>query len=234
MSVEGRPRILVVDDEPQLLRALKPALDAAGYNVSTAENGKSALAMMASQGCDAMVLDLGLPDMDGKEVISGVRQWSDVPILVLSARDVEREKIEALDLGANDFVNKPFAVGELMARLRASLRVRTQRHKETTSVVSGDLKIDFNTRRVSVMGEEIRLTPREYELVLVLARHAGRIVTHRQLIAAVWGPEATVDSQFVRVLVAQVRSKIESEPSNPRYILTELGLGYRFAVDSEP
>jgi two-component system KDP operon response regulator KdpE len=225
-------RLLLVDDEPQMLRILKPALTAAGYDVSTAIDGQSALARMASDGCDVVVLDLGLPDIDGKQVISRIREWSEVPIVVLSARDLEAEKIEALDLGADDFVNKPFAVGELLARLRAALRGRQYRFDANASFTAGDLEVNFATRRVFVMGEEVRLTPREYDLVRTLARHAGRVLTHRQLVASVWGPESQVDAPFVRVLVAQVRQKIEREPATPRIILTEPGIGYRLATET--
>lgn len=226
------PNLLVVDDEPQLLRVLKPSLIAAGFQVETAPDGRSALAHLASEGCDGIVLDLGLPDMDGKEVISAIREWSEVPIVVLSARDREEEKIAALDLGADDFVNKPFAVGELLARLRAALRGREMRFTTTASFTALNLEVNFATRRVFVAGQHIRLTPREYDLVRTLARHAGRVLTHRQIITAVWGQASEADSQFVRVLVAQLRSKIETNPSSPRILLTEPGVGYRLTTES--
>jgi two-component system KDP operon response regulator KdpE len=225
--------LLVVDDEPQILRVLKPTLAAAGYEVTTAETGQGALKLLASQGFDAVILDLGLPDIDGKDVIDRLREWSEVPILVLSARDIELEKIEALDRGADDFVNKPFAVGELMARLRAALRGRERRFATNANFKAGDLSIDFSTRRASVGGEEVRLTQREYDFVRTMARHAGKVVTHKQLIAAVWGPTAEVDAQFVRVLVGQVRQKLEEDSSRPRLILTEPGLGYRMIPEDE-
>lgn len=225
--------LLLVDDEPQLLRALRPALQAGGYEVATVDTGRAALAHMAGDACDVVILDLGLPDMDGKAVIQQIREWSEVPILVLSARDMESEKIAALDLGADDFVNKPFAVGELLARVRAALRGRERRFSARPSVRCGDLEINVATRRAFVLGEEVRLTPREYDLLRTLARNAGRVVTHKQLIAAVWGPEANVDAQFVRVLVAQVRQKIEEEPSAPRILLTEPGVGYRMTPEDE-
>ena len=225
--------LLLVDDEQQILRALKPALAAAGYAVATAETGHEAMAYLAGEACDVVILDLGLPDMDGKEVISRIREWSETPILVLSARDLEHEKIAALDLGADDFINKPFAVGELLARIRAALRGR-ERHFSTHAVFkSGDLEVNFATRRVALQGYEVRLTPREYDLLKALARYGGRVVTHRQLIAAVWGPAAQVDAQFVRVLVAQLRQKIEEEPSTPRILLTEPGVGYRLTPEDE-
>ena len=233
MTHLGVVRVLVVDDEPQLLRVLKPSLTAAGYEVTATPDGTSALAHLAAEGCDAVVLDLGLPDMDGKDVIARIRDWSDVPIVVLSARDLEEEKISALDLGADDFVNKPFAVGELLARLRAALRGREMRFAAKADFRALDLHVNFASRCVAVSDQEVHLTAREYDLVKTLARHAGRVLTHRQIIAAVWGPESAVDAQFVRVLVAQVRSKIEADPSSPRIILTEPGVGYRLATESE-
>lgn len=228
---ETKARLLLVDDEPQLLRVLKPTLTAAGYEVVTVGDGQGALAFMSGEGCDAIVLDLGLPDMDGKDVIKRVREWSEAPIIVLSARDLEQEKIEALDLGADDFVNKPFAVGELLARLRAALRGRDLRFGARASFIAGDLEVNFASRRVFVMGEEVRLTPREYDLIRTLARHAGRVLTHRQIVASVWGVNSDADAQFVRVLIAQVRQKLEAEPSSPTIILTEPGVGYRLATD---
>lgn len=226
-------QLLLVDDEPQILRALRPALAAAGYDVHTAESGESALAHLAGESCDVVILDLGLPDMDGKDVIAHIREWSEVPIVVLSARDLELEKIAALDLGADDFVNKPFGVGELLARIRAAVRGRDRRLSGQARFRSAELEVNFAARRAFVQGEEIRLTPREYDLVRALARHAGRVVTHKQLIAAVWGPQASVDAQFVRVLVAQLRQKLEENPSAPRIVLTEPGVGYRLATDDE-
>lgn len=226
-------RLLLIDDEPQIVRALTPALQAAGYQVSVATNGEAALSELAAEPCDAIILDLGLPDMDGKDLISRVREWSEAPIIVLSARDLEGEKIAALDAGADDYVNKPVGVGELLARLRASLRGRERRFRSQAVFASGPLTIDFARRRVTLEGDEVRLTPREYDLLRVLARHAGRVVTHRQVIAAVWGGDASADAQFVRVLVGQLRQKIEEEPSRPRLVTTEPGLGYRLTAPDE-
>ena len=226
-------RLLLVDDEPQIVRALTPALTAAGYTVETAATGEAALSLMAGSPSDVMILDLGLPDIDGKEVIRRVREWSEAPIIVLSARDLESEKIAALDLGADDFVNKPVGVGELLARVRASLRGRDRRFTAQPSVKAGDLEINFLTRRILIQGHEVRLTPREYDLLRTLARHVGRVVTHKQVITAVWGPDAQVDAQFVRVLVAQLRQKLELEPSSPRIVLTEPGVGYRLKADDD-
>ena len=230
---QGPAHVLLVDDEPQLVRALTPALSAAGYEVSVASSGAAALTHLAGEGCDAVILDLGLPDLDGKTVIGRIREWSEVPIVVLSARDIEQEKIAALDLGADDFVNKPFAVGELLARLRAAMRGRERRFAARAQFKAGDLEINFADRRVLIQGQDIRLTVREYDLLRALARYAGRVVTHRQLTAAVWGGQAQVEAQFVRVLVGQLRQKIEEEPASPRIVLTEPGLGYRLIPEDE-
>jgi two-component system KDP operon response regulator KdpE len=226
-------QILLVDDEPQLTRALRPALMAAGYEVQTAESGAAAIAHLASEVCDIVILDLGLPDMDGKEVIQRIREWAEMPIVVLSARNLETEKIAALDAGADDFVNKPFSVGELLARVRAGLRGRDRRFASQARVRSGDLEVNFATRTAKLQGEDLHLTPREYDLIRTMARYAGRVVTHNQLIAAVWGGQARVDAQFVRVLVGQVRQKIEEHPASPRILLTEPGVGYRLVIDED-
>ena len=226
--LDGRlGRLLIVDDEPQILRALTPALAAAGFTVSTASGGEEALASMAGEPCDVVILDLGIPDMDGKEVIQRIREWSDAPIIVLSARDLEPEKIAALDLGADDFVNKPVGVGELLARIRAVLRGRERRFTAQPKFQFAGLEINFAARRVMIDGDEVRLTPREYQLLRILARHAGQVVTHRQIVTAVWGTDSNADAQFARVLVAQLRQKLEAEPSFPRLLLTEPGIGYR-------
>lgn len=171
--------------------------------------------------------------MDGKEVIQRIREWSDAPIIVLSARDLESEKIAALDLGADDFVNKPVGVGELLARIRAVLRGRERRFSAQPRFKFGALEINFPARRVMVEGEEVRLTPREYQLLRILARHAGQVVTHKQIVTAVWGTDSNADAQFARVLVAQLRQKIESQPSNPQFLLTEPGIGYRLSFDDD-
>ena len=223
--------LLLVDDEPQLVRALTPALVAAGYHVHSVETGAAAISHLAQESCDVLLLDLGLPDMDGKAVIASVREWSEVPIVVLSARDMEDEKIEALDLGADDFVNKPFSIGELLARVRAAQRGRDRRLLGLASHTVGDIEINFASRRVFVMDDEVRLTPREFDLLRCLARHAGRVVTHKQIIAALWGAGGGGDAQSVRVLVGQVRQKIEEDSSVPLYLQTETGIGYRLAGD---
>ncbi|PVE24113.1 DNA-binding response regulator [Microvirga sp. KLBC 81] len=220
-------RVLVVDDEPAIHRFLAPALLANDYEVLKANNGSDALRQIASDAPDIVILDLGLPDMDGKDVITRVRQWSDVPIIILSARDREAEKIAALDLGADDFVNKPFGVGELMARLRAALRHRMQRNGETPVVGVGGLEINVPRRRVTWQGTEVNLSPKEFDLLAFLARHVGKVVTHRQILTAVWGPAHEHDTQYLRVYIGQLRQKIEPNPSDPRFILTESGIGYR-------
>ena len=226
-------RLLIVDDEPQILRALTPALAAAGFIVATAENGEAALAQLAGEPSEVVILDLGLPDMDGKEVIQRIREWSDAPIIVLSARDLESEKIAALDLGADDFVNKPVGVGELLARIRAVLRGRERRFSAQPRFQFGELEINFPARRVMIQGEEVRLTPREYQLLRILAGHAGQVVTHRQIITAVWGTDTNADAQFVRVLMAQLRQKLERDPSSPELLMTEPGIGYRLTCEDE-
>ena len=227
------PHVLMVEDEAAIVRVLRPALSAAGYIVTTAETGAAAIERLAADAFDVVILDLGLPDMDGKEVISRIREWTETPIVVLSARDMEHEKIAALDLGADDFVNKPFGVGELLARMRAAQRGRDRRLAGQAAFRSGDLEVNFATRRATIQGDDVRLTQREYDLVRVLARHAGRVATHRQIITAVWGPHATVDAQFVRVLVAQLRQKLEEDPARPKIVLTEPGVGYRLATDDD-
>jgi two-component system KDP operon response regulator KdpE len=199
--------------------------------VEVASTGEQALTMFASDPAEVVVLDLGLPDLDGKVVLERIREWSDAPVIVLSARHQEDEKIATLDLGADDYVNKPIGVGELLARIRAALRGRDRRFEARALYKSGDLEVDFARRSVTVQGEDVRLTPREYDLLRVLARHGGRVVTHRQVITAVWGAGAQVDAQFVRVLVAQLRQKLEAEPSTPQLVLTEPGLGYRLKAE---
>lgn len=227
----AKPRVLVVDDEPAILRFLRPALEANGFEVIAVATAAEAMKRIAGERPEIVVLDLGLPDGDGKDVIRQVRQWSDVPIVVLSAREREAEKIEALDLGADDFVNKPFGVGELMARLRAALRHRAQRQGETPVLSVGDVEIDTVGHRVSRAGSEIKLTRKEFELLASLGRHAGKVMTHRQLLSAVWGPAHVDDTQYLRVYIGQLRQKLEADPDDPKIILTELGIGYRIAEE---
>jgi two-component system KDP operon response regulator KdpE len=227
--MSARTQVLVVDDEAAILRFLKPALEANGYEMATAGGVAEATKRIAADSPDIVLLDLGLPDGDGKEVIRRAREWSDVPIIVLSARERETEKIEALDLGADDYVNKPFDVGELLARMRTALRHRMQRKAEIPVVKVGDLEVDALRHRVTRGGAELKLTPKEFELLSFLAKHAGRVVTHKQILAAVWGPAHTEDTQYLRVYVAQLRQKVEQKPDDPRIILTEPGIGYRIS-----
>ncbi|MEQ1717634.1 MAG: response regulator transcription factor [Hyphomicrobium sp.] len=223
-------RVLVVDDEPQIQRFLKPSLGAAGYEVIAAATGAEALRAVATQAPDVVLLDLGLPDMDGKEVITQLRTWSKVPIVVLSARDREAEKIAALDLGADDYVNKPFGIGELMARLRAALRHAAQQAGDVAKVTAGDLVIDVAAHAVSRSGKPVKLTPKEFELLAILARNAGRVVTHRQILTAVWGPAHMEDLQYLRVFIGQLRQKLKASPEVEDLIQTEAGIGYRLVM----
>lgn len=225
--MNAKARVLVVDDEAAILRFLKPALEANSYEMSSTDTVADAIKRIAAETPDIVLLDLGLADGDGKDVIRRVREWSDVPIIVLSAREREAEKIDSLDLGADDYVNKPFNVGELMARMRAALRHRLQRKAETPLLRVGDLEVDSVRHRVTRGGAELKLTPKEFELLSFLARHAGRVVTHRQILAAVWGPAHTEDTQYLRVYIGQLRQKIEDKPDDPRVVLTEPGIGYR-------
>jgi len=227
----NRDRILVVDDEPQIQRFLRPALEAAGYDVVEARNGAEALKAAATIAPALVILDLGLPDMDGKDVIARLRGWSQVPIIILSARDQEAEKIAALDLGADDYVEKPFSIGELTARMRTALRHRIQETGELTRIVVDGLAIDAIRRTVKRDGEAVKLTPKEYDLLLLLARHAGRVVTHKTLLTSVWGPAHGQDMQYLRVFIGQLRGKIERDATNPVIIRTEPGVGYRFVAD---
>lgn len=224
-------RVLVVDDEPQIQRFLRPALTAAGYEVIEAGTGAQALKAVATAAPDLVILDLGLPDMDGKEVVKNVRGWSQLPIIILSARDRESEKIAALDLGADDYIEKPFGIGELTARIRTALRHRTREDGGVTEISVDGLHIDTVRRLITRDGAPIHLTPKEYDLVLMLARHAGRVVTHRALLTSVWGPAHADDLHYLRVFVGQVRGKIERDPSAPAIIRTEPGVGYRFVGD---
>jgi two-component system KDP operon response regulator KdpE len=224
----SKPRILVIDDEPQIHRFLGPALDAAGYEPVRADTAAEGLREIARKPPDAVVLDLGLPDMDGKQALEKARAFYAGPIIILSARDKETEKIDALDLGADDYVEKPFGVGELLARLRVAMRHRLQEEGAEPIVTAGDLTIDLVKRWVTRGGEPLRLSPREYDLLAQLVRGSGKVVTHRQLLTAVWGPAHEQDVQYLRVFVGQLRQKIEPDPATPALILTEPGVGYRW------
>jgi two-component system, OmpR family, KDP operon response regulator KdpE len=220
-------RVLVIDDEAPILRALKINLTARKYEVSTAADGASGLEAMARDRPDVLILDLGLPDMDGTEVIRGVRGWTSTPIIVLSAWGQESQKVAALDAGADDYVTKPFGMDELLARLRAAVR-RASPAPDEPVVAAGDFTVDLAAKRVTRGGRDVRLTPTEWQLLEVLVRNSGRLVSQRQLLHEVWGPGYQTEGNYLRVFVAQLRRKLESDPSRPRYLLTEAGMGYRF------
>jgi two-component system KDP operon response regulator KdpE len=226
MSAGRGARVLVVDDEPQIVRGLKIILRSAGYIVEAAETKAEALAALGSRPPDALVLDLVLPDGEGVEVCEEVRRFSRLPILVLSAVGDEREKVRALDAGADDYITKPFGTDELLARLRAVLRRAVEPGSGSTLAIGG-LNIDVLDRRVTRDGEEVHLTPIEFDIVSQLAQHRGRLVTHRQLLQDVWGPEYGQETHYLRVHVAHIRAKLELDPSRPQYLITEPGVGYR-------
>jgi two-component system KDP operon response regulator KdpE len=222
-------RVLVVDDEPQILRALVINLKARKYEVDTAPDGASALRLAADRHPDVIILDLGLPDMDGVEVISGIRGWTRVPIIVLSARHTSDEKVEALDAGADDYVTKPFGMDELLARLRAAVRRAEPAPAEEGAVIEAEgFTVDLAAKKVHRDGRDIRLTPTEWHLLEVLIRNAGRLVSQRQLLQEVWGPSYGKETNYLRVYMAQLRRKLETNPSAPRHLITEPGMGYRF------
>ncbi|GAA5181332.1 response regulator [Rugosimonospora acidiphila] len=220
-------RILVVDDDRQLLRALRINLSARGYEVVLAPDGATALNAATRQPPDLVVLDLGLPDMDGVAVVEGIRGWSSAPVIVLSARHLEQSKVRALDAGADDYVTKPFGMDELLARVRAALRRAAPTVHEPV-VETEAFTIDLSARRVTRDGADVRLTPTEWHLLEVLVRNAGKLVSQRQLLQEVWGPKYETETNYLRVYVAQLRAKLEPDPARPRYLLTEPGMGYRF------
>jgi two-component system KDP operon response regulator KdpE len=220
-------RILVVDDEPQIQRFLRPALTAVGFEVESAETVAQATRLTAIRAPDLLVLDLGLPDGDGKKVIETVRAFSAVPIIVLSARDQDAEKIAALDLGADDYVEKPFSIGELLARIRVALRHSVPTRPDLAEQRFGEILLDLVHRQVFVADRPIHLTPKEFELFTLLAKHAGRVVTHQQALTQVWGIGHKDDTQYLRVIVGQLRAKLETDAKMPRHIITEAGIGYR-------
>lgn len=227
------PCVVLIEDEPQIRRFLRAALTGHGYRLFEAGSGEDGLIEAATRQPDLVILDLGLPGLDGLGVLARLREWSSVPVIVLSARGQERDKIAALDGGADDYVSKPFSVGELLARMRAALRRRDQLGKGAvaTTFVVGDLSVDLARRHVLVGDKEIHLTPIEYKLLTTLIRHAGKVLTHRQLLKEVWGPTQTEDSQNLRFYVAQLRRKLEVVSARPRYLLTEPGVGYRLAAE---
>lgn len=222
-----KPTVLVVDDEPQIVRALRINLTARGYSVIAAYTGKSALEAAASTP-EVIVLDLGLPDIDGLDVIAGIRGWTNIPIIVLSARRDSREKVSALDAGADDYVTKPFGMDEFLARLRAAIRRGRGTEAEQPTVDVGAFAIDLGAKKVHRAGAEIRLTPTEWGVLELLVRHPGKLVTQTQLLREVWGPAYTGETHYLRVYLAALRRKLEPDPARPRYLITEAGMGYRF------
>jgi two-component system, OmpR family, KDP operon response regulator KdpE len=220
-------RILVVDDDRQLLRALRINLATRGYQVQLAPDGSTALTLAAKQPPDLVIVDLGLPDMDGVDVVQGIRGWSAVPVIVLSARHLEQSKVRALDAGADDYVTKPFGMDELLARVRAALRRRSPGPEEPV-VRTDAFTVDLAARRVTRDGRDVRLTPTEWHLLEVLVRNPGKLVPHRQLLQEVWGPRYESETNYLRVYLAQLRAKLEPDPARPRHLLTEPGMGYRF------
>jgi two-component system KDP operon response regulator KdpE len=230
--MHNRLRILVVDDEPQMHRFLGPALNAAGYEPIRADTGRQALSEIARRAPDAVVLDLGLPDIDGQEVLVKARAFYEGPIIILSARDREIEKIEALDAGADDYVEKPFRVGELLARLRVTMRRQLRQPDAPPPVVhAGELTIDIPRRLVTRGSETVHLSPKEYDLLAKLAEADGKVLTHKELLLSLWGPAHLDDMQYLRVFIGQLRQKIEADPSEPKLLLTQPGIGYRFMAD---
>jgi two-component system KDP operon response regulator KdpE len=229
--MSGGARVLVVDDEPGILRALRTNLTGHGFQVETAETGAAALASFRVRKPDLVILDLGLPDMDGTEVIRAVRLESSVPILVLSVRGGERDKVAALDLGADDYLTKPFGVDELLARVRVSLRHAARPVSGSEAVFRvGELEIDFEGRRVKLAGADLHLTPTEFELLKAFAAHPDKVLTDRMLLQAVWGPQYGDEAHYLHVYIARLRKKIEPDPQSPRYLLTEPGVGYRLVT----
>ena len=225
--------VLVVDDEPPIRRFLRTSLVASGYRIVEAEDAAAGLRSLAIEKPDLVILDLGLPDKSGLELIAEIRKTSTVPILVLSARHDERSKVEALDLGADDYIGKPFGMAELMARLRAALRHAFQAQGELAVFVSGDLAVDLVRRHITRDGHEVKLSPKEFDLLRHLVTHAGKVLTHRHLLREVWGPAQADEVQYLRVFIRGLRHKLEPDPTRPTHILTELGVGYRLQLPPE-
>ena len=231
MSAFSNPLVLVIEDEIPIRQFLRNALDEAGYRLAEADSGKRGLALAEQSKPDVVLLDLGLPDMDGQEVLLQLRTWLVAPIIIVSARDQEAQKVAALDHGADDYLTKPFNTGELLARIRVVLRHAAQRaaNEELPVFEQGHLKIDFAARQVFIRDMETHLTPIEFKLLAILIQHAGKVLTHRYLLKEVWGPQQVGDTHYLRVFMAGLRRKIEDNPARPRYLLTDQGVGYRFA-----
>jgi two-component system, OmpR family, KDP operon response regulator KdpE len=227
---ELKGKVLIIEDEPQIRKFLRISLEAHGFTVRSARLGEDGLALCAAERPDLVILDLGLPDIDGLELIPRLREWSAVPTIVLSVRSDEGEKVAALDAGANDYVTKPFGISELMARIRVLLRSPTMPRPDKAVFQSDDLEVDFVKRRVRMRGSEIHLSRKEYELLRFLTTHAGQVLTHQQILRQIWGPAHTSETHYLRVLVGHLRQKLGDEPSHPRYIITEQGVGYRLVA----
>jgi two-component system KDP operon response regulator KdpE len=228
-STKSKPAILVVDDEPQILRVMRASLPARGYEVKTAPGGEEALGEIRKEMPDLIILDLVMPGLSGLEACQRIREFSSVPIIVLSAKGSETDKIAALDLGADDYVTKPFSLDELLARIRAVLRRSLAGESSSPILKVGEITIDIDERRVTVAGAEIKLTPKEFDVLKYLMGNAGKVVTHRTLLQSVWGSQSSEQTEYLRVFINQLRKKIESDPQHPRYILTEPWVGYRFS-----
>jgi len=225
------PQVLLVEDEPQMRRFLRVALEGAGYRYLEAATGEAGLALAVERRPEVILLDLGLPDMDGLDLMGRLREWSQTPVIVLSARGQEADKIGALDVGANDYLTKPFGTGELLARIRVALRHADPGRSEDPLFALGPWRVDLARRQVLVAGQEVHLTPLEYRLFTTLIRHAGKVVTHRQLLKEVWGGVAGAQPLYLRVYMAQLRHKLEEDPSRPKYLQTEPGVGYRLRIE---
>jgi len=229
---DSAPTIVVIEDEPQIRRFLRTGLGSQGYHLIEAETGRQGLVEAATQKPDLIILDLGLPDMDGVAVVRELRQWSALPVIVLSARSQETDKIAALDAGADDYLTKPFGVGELLARLRVALRHAAGSGNEPGAIITiGSIRIDHLQRRVFRDEQPVHLTPIEYRLLTVLAKHAGKVLTHRQLLRDVWGPSHVDETHYLRIYMGQLRHKLEGDPTRPRYLRTEAGVGYRLDIE---
>jgi len=228
---EPTPLILVIEDEVQMRRFLRASLTSNGYQVVEADTAEDGLAQASSRNPELILLDLGLPDQDGLVVTQRLREWAKTPIIVISARGREEDKIQALDAGADDYLTKPFGVGELLARIRVALRNASRGELGTSQFAVGELQIDLIRRQVLLKGSEVHLTPIEYKLLATLVKHAGRVITHRQLLREVWGPNSSEQTQYLRVYMGQLRHKLEQNPSRPRYLTTEPGVGYRLRTE---